>query len=47
MEEDNSSNGKIYHLLDGKTLTLRLTSPTVPTLAIKHRVHEITKIPLG
>lgn len=53
MEEDNSSNrnSKIYHLfvklLDGKTLTLRLPSPTVPALAIKHRVHEITKIPLG
>ena len=51
MEEDNSSNSKIYNLfvklLDGKTLTLRLTSPTVPALAIKHRVHEITKIPLG
>ncbi|KAM3684668.1 hypothetical protein ACJW31_11G061200 [Castanea mollissima] len=49
MEEDNSS--KIYHLfvklLDGKTLTLRLPSPTVPALGIKHRVHEITKIPLG
>ena len=51
MEEGNSCNRKIYNLfvklLDGKTLTLRLTSPTVPALAIKHRVHEITKIPLG
>jgi hypothetical protein len=44
-------NKKIYHLfvklLDGKTLTLRLTSPSVSALAVKHRVHEITKIPTG
>lgn len=47
--EDNNNNNRIYHLfvklLDGKTLTLRFTSPTVSALAVKHRLHETTRIP--
>ncbi|KAF5451738.1 hypothetical protein F2P56_026817 [Juglans regia] len=42
-------NNRIYHLfvklLDGKTLTLRFASPTVSAIAVKSRLHEITRIP--
>ncbi|KAG6663681.1 replication stress response regulator SDE2 [Carya illinoinensis] len=42
-------NNRMYHLfvklLDGKTLTLRFASPTVSAIAIKSRLHEITRIP--
>ncbi|XP_004306677.1 PREDICTED: protein SDE2 homolog [Fragaria vesca subsp. vesca] len=34
------------NLLEGKTLNLKFTTPNVSAASIKHRLHEITKIPL-
>ncbi|XP_059458173.1 uncharacterized protein LOC132187769 [Corylus avellana] len=45
MEDNNRIYNLFVKLLDGKTLTLRFTSPTVSALAVKQRLHETTRIP--
>ncbi|KAL6128575.1 hypothetical protein ACLB2K_071930 [Fragaria x ananassa] len=43
---DTTTYNLFVNLLEGKTLNLKFTTPNVSAASIKHRLHEITKIPL-